>query len=399
MASWFQSLFGSPGPSAAEGAAREAEARQQAERQMAVQLEAAQAAAQAAAEAANAARAAAGAAERAAGMAMDAARGMAEPKAERSVIGTDTRVPVELAGGLESVVGNDDRLSVELELPAADIVGRDNREQVQPFIGGADEPQVTGSSVINKDTRAEVPGFGRPWCAICYLSCKFPSDANPWIGTGWLINPTTIITAGHNLWNPPRKKDEKRAAGEVCYIQVVPSQPNTLAKLKSTPKTVRYVYDERWQTAPADQRRFYDYGAIFLDHPVHLPFYFTPWAADPDAWKSYKLLHCAGYPYEKDGTLLRGEGKACGEMLTGNMFLGPKQAMVVHDIDTTGGQSGAPVFWTDPDNTEFYVLGIHTQGKGAAKGFNACLRITPAMLKAFERWKSDHNLQGPQPVS
>ncbi len=65
-------------------------------------------------------------------------------------------------------------------------------------------PKFATASTFGKDTRVEPEGSlsAAPWCAVCHLACKFPNHPDPFDGTGFLIDATTIITAGHNLWNP-----------------------------------------------------------------------------------------------------------------------------------------------------------------------------------------------------
>ncbi|MEO0763143.1 MAG: hypothetical protein AAFZ09_15290, partial [Pseudomonadota bacterium] len=40
-----------------------------------------------------------------------------------------------------------------------------------------------------------------PWRCICYLYVKF-TDGGELSGTGWFSSSDTVITAGHNLYNP-----------------------------------------------------------------------------------------------------------------------------------------------------------------------------------------------------
>jgi hypothetical protein len=43
--------------------------------------------------------------------------------------------------------------------------------------------------------------------------------------------------------------------------------------------------------------------------------------------------------------------------------------MVIHNMDTEGGESGGPIFWTDGDR--YYALAVHTERVGLARGMNA----------------------------
>jgi V8-like Glu-specific endopeptidase len=252
-------------------------------------------------------------------------------------------------------------------------------------------------SVIGGDDRQEVhSATQKPWCAICYLECMFGTDT--YIGTGWMIDATTIITAAHNLWNPPAVPGEpKRAAGKVDLIRVSPARLDASGGPFETKKTNHFVYDRRWEELRDPVRRYYDYGVIYLDKPGYtLPFYFAPWALPPEKWDRSMRLNCAGYPIDLGGHFVTASGSACSEQPAGPLFIGPNQEMVIHNMDTEGGESGGPIFWTD--GNRYFALAVHTQGVGLARGMNAGVRITPKMIDVFNRWRANPNRQGPQTV-
>ncbi len=102
------------------------------------------------------------------------------------------------------------------------------------------------------------------------------------------------------------------------------------------------MYDERWQKLPDPERRYFDYGAIFLRKPgIALPFYFKCFPLLADKWVPDMVLNCAGYPSDKNRLLVTSSGKL-DSVSEKSHFVGPDREMVVHDIDTKGGQSGAP---------------------------------------------------------
>jgi V8-like Glu-specific endopeptidase len=57
--------------------------------------------------------------------------------------------------------------------------------------------------------------------------------------------------------------------------------------------------------------------------------------------------------------------------------------VLVYDIDTAGGQSGAPVWWLK--NGSRYAVGIHTNGD---LGGNSATRITQPVFDNIKLWKS-----------
>jgi V8-like Glu-specific endopeptidase len=257
-------------------------------------------------------------------------------------------------------------------------------------------------SIIDDDDRVDVQSVTKkPWCAICYLECEF--DNGKFTGTGWLIDARTVITAGHNVWNPPADPDEPdRAVGKVKRITVTPAQLDGRGGpfgSRVTNHFDHFVYDKRWEKEPYNDpaRRYYDYGAILLNEPgFKLPFYFTPWAMPPEKWEHSMCLNCGGYPADLNCRFVTAAGNACSVSPGGSLFIGPNKEMVIHSTDTEGGESGGPIFWTD--GHQYYVLAVHTQGVGLAPGFNAGVRITTKMIEAFDRWRTNPNRQGPQTV-
>ena len=56
-----------------------------------------------------------------------------------------------------------------------------------------------------------------------------------------------------------------------------------------------------------------------------------------------------------------------------------------YTIDTTGGQSGAPV-WIEMGNDKRQVVGIHTYGFRGVRGRNSATRITPMIFNDIKEW-------------
>lgn len=273
----------------------------------------------------------------------------------------------------------------------------------------AGEPQLGASvienagvneTVVNDDDRVDVKNAKeKPYCAVCYLICEFPNGK--FAGTGWMIDATTVVTAGHNLWNPPADPQEPdRAVGQVISITVMPAHTMSNGDPFGAVKTSHYAYDKRWENQDIPDRRLYDYGVILLKKPgFKLPFYFTAYAQAAEDWNSKQVLNCAGYPVDLgNGRFITAAGNACSEQQGGSLFKGPNKEMVIHNIDTEGGESGGPIFWTD--GKACYVLAIHTQGKGFADGLNAGVRITPKMVKTFAFWSANaDNVRGAQTIT
>jgi len=75
--------------------------------------------------------------------------------------------------------------------------------------------------IIGTDNRVRInPTTAYPWRAVCGLKLT-ASDGTRWIGTGWLVSPRTIITAGHCVFM-------KNQGGWIRSAEVIPGLNNAL---------------------------------------------------------------------------------------------------------------------------------------------------------------------------
>ncbi|MDI3288206.1 peptidoglycan-binding protein [Polyangium sp. 15x6] len=208
-----------------------------------------------------------------------------------------------------------------------------------------------------------------PYRAICALRIT-GANGVPHVGTGWLINPRTVVTAGHCLY------DCEKMGGWATSIEVIPA-------LDGTRKPFGSVVAKRFRLVSGwleDRSPEYDYGVILLDEPVRLDEGFFMPEALPEAELEGALVNIAGYPQEPDfATRLYYHARA---------LKGVGARVVEYDIDTFGGQSGAPVWLTRP-NGERVVVAIHTSGPRTGILWNSGLRITPQVLASLRQWSEE----------
>jgi V8-like Glu-specific endopeptidase len=221
--------------------------------------------------------------------------------------------------------------------------------------------------VIGADDRVQVTGITRnyPWRAICSLRIT-ANDGSTWIGTGWLVGPRTVITAGHCVYIHSN-------GGWARRIEVIPGRDGAERPFDSCIAT-----DFRSVTGwTRDRDRSYDYGAIQLLEDCRY--------GDQLGWFGYGyygddrlnrlLVNLSGYPGDKpSGT----------QWFHSRRIQRVTSTTLVYDIDTAGGQSGAPV-WLYEDGSR-YVVGIHTNG---AMTGNSATRITREVLNNIRDWKAD----------
>lgn len=296
----------------------------------------------------------------------------------------------------------------ELRLrPAADIVppefkideGHAAPSGEEHFESLGSEP-IVARSVITKDTRQPlVPDYedfwyqppsgpkqcckvpAAPWSAICRLEITIGSGTAH--GTGWFIGPRTIMTAAHNLY----ARTKGLAASNITIYAGAPGPDTPFLPVT----TSLYEYDHRYAEASSDvDATRYDYGVIFvpddgLGNLVRKYFKYSPQKATTDLG----TIQIAGFPHDKNYELVYAKGNQTGT----------DPQIIIHDIDTEAGQSGAPIYhWSE--TTGYTVIGVHTDGFGkngqglsGQLGYgekrNGGVRITPDLKKRMDFWKAN----------
>ncbi|RMH36547.1 MAG: serine protease [Nitrospirae bacterium] len=220
--------------------------------------------------------------------------------------------------------------------------------------------------VIGRDDRVRITGTtSYPWRAICSLLIT-AKDGSRWIGTGWLVGPRTVITAGHVVYIHSR-------GGWVRQIEVIPGRNGSSRPYGSCVSTA-FRSVKGWTKS---KKRSHDYGAIIL--PKSCPFgrrvgYFG--YANLNFFSLLGLkVNLSGYPGDKPSGTQWWHARRI-KFVTGRTL--------VYNIDTAGGQSGSPV-WRYK-NGKRHVVGIHTNGSSAG---NSATRITKPVFKNIKKWKAE----------
>ncbi len=219
--------------------------------------------------------------------------------------------------------------------------------------------------IIGVDNRVRVfATTSYPWRAVCGLKIT-AKDNTRWIGTGWLVAPRTIITAGHCVY----MHDHGGWAKSIEVIAGLNDAERPYGSCSSS--NLRSV--NGWINS---KNRDYDYGAIILPagcRPGDKTGYFG-FGVKTDAYLMSSVLNLSGYPGDKGGNQ------------QWFMALKPKSLtsrVIKYDIDTMGGQSGAPV-WVKVGDIRTCV-GIHTNGATAG---NSATRIVAPVFNNIQSWKS-----------
>ncbi|MBD7913268.1 MULTISPECIES: serine protease [Clostridium] len=223
-----------------------------------------------------------------------------------------------------------------------------SKEYIPSGLPVAKSPQ---SVVIGSDDRTEITNTTVfPYSAICYIRMVFPNN-KAYIGTAWMYAKNVAITAGHCVYSA-------EDGGWAKSILVCPGANGSNLPFGSTYAT-NISAPKGWTEKNSTD---YDWGLLQLkDNIGNNTGYFGA------SWTSSSLkgsnVDVTGYPGEKSRTLWKMSGTITSD--TSNK--------VYYQIDTTGGQSGCPVYQGDGENTR--AVAIHTSGSSAG-GWNSATRIT-----------------------
>ena len=218
--------------------------------------------------------------------------------------------------------------------------------------------------VIGTDERVEITATDQyPWRCICSLRIK-AADGRSFIGTGWLISPRVLLTAGHCVYMHD-------AGGWADEIEVIPGRRGSSQPFGSAICT-QMSSVHGWVT---DHDTSSDYGVIFLPEDKRF--------GDQLGWIGYanratsdledKVVNLSGYP---------GDKPAGTQWFDNKRLINVTDEKLYYEIDTFGGQSGAPVWQYMPDGTR-YGVGIHTSGHLSG---NSATRINDVVFNNIVGW-------------
>ncbi|WP_426107725.1 trypsin-like serine peptidase [Massilia sp. TSP1-1-2] len=219
-------------------------------------------------------------------------------------------------------------------------------------------------SIIQKDQRKQIKNpASDPWRRICLLRITYPNGETA-RGTGFFIGNRTLMTAGHCVY----MRDQ---GGWARKIEVVPgADGNTCPYGVVVSSSFRSV--KGWVNG---QKPECDYACVVLPtgsfngHDLG-KFGFGVFDGQ-QLLANFAVL--AGYPEDKPLEMWGMKRRV--------KSVTPKT--LIYDIDTYGGQSGAPVYIKR--NGKRYVVGIHNYGSLAG---NSATRVTAAVFDRMKNWSA-----------
>lgn len=218
-------------------------------------------------------------------------------------------------------------------------------------------------SIIGDDGRVEVSDTeAYPYSAICYIETKWP-DGNTSLGTAWMIYSDIALTAGHCVYSSEN-------GGWAKSVKLWPAKDGYAIWNNpygtTTSKTLHAA--SQWTESQDGE---YDWAVIELTDNIgdETGWFGIGWtSSDPTG----TTVTITGYP---------GEHRYYQYKMSGKITRSSANKLYYNTIDTSGGQSGSPIYTAGN-----IAYGIHCHGANLA-GENAGVRINEWRYNYFSSFK------------
>lgn len=242
---------------------------------------------------------------------------------------------------------------------------------------GAGSPVVAEmpSDIVGDDNRVEVTDTKQD--PARWIAALTEQGRSYTYCSGFFYAARTIATAGHCIITFGGYK--RYQDGPVGVARAARRESGSPVKPYGVCLAESYHRGPNWNP-PSEQAFTADYGAMKLDPQSSCTFPSGEIVLFDPVQTGVDQFTVAGYPGEKPEY---SQWKHSG-------IVGRNDAYYCYSIDTTGGQSGSPVY-REYGGT-WKAIGIHNYGFGAAGGsgecgYNSAKRLTGAVINHFEYWR------------
>lgn len=228
-------------------------------------------------------------------------------------------------------------------------------------------PKFLAEIVHGPDDRVQIGDTLKyPWRAVASLLIT-ARDGSQWIGTGWFIGPRTLATAGHCVCI--KGSGIPGRDGWVRSIQIIPGRNGQTAPYGAATSTVFWSV-QGWVDAGDES---YDYAAIIIPAELGRRTGWFGFGVFDDATLTASKGNIGGYPGDKPGGSLWWDAHQIASVNGTKVF---------YDIDSFGGQSGAPAYVI----REGKRIGIAVHAYGGPVT-NSGTRISLPVFQNLRSWK------------
>ncbi|OJW48277.1 MAG: hypothetical protein BGO67_10690 [Alphaproteobacteria bacterium 41-28] len=244
--------------------------------------------------------------------------------------------------------------------PTQSVQIYNGRPSIMPF-----EEKILMRIVPGKDGRVRVHQT-TDWPHLIHGQLSMEYSDGEYGGSGILVGPHHVLTAGHNVYN-----SDKKEWAQNIYVRLGLNE--TIAPFGGI-KVAKICTFNSW-VQKKDSR--YDMALLILERSIG---YETGWCGllslDNESLLKEEVT-ITGYPGDQ----------GCNKMMTmAHTIKNVEPEKFYYDIDTNKGQSGSGVWinkWRSP-----YVIGVHTLGEGALFTGNSGVRLSHSKLKKVTKWIS-----------
>lgn len=248
-------------------------------------------------------------------------------------------------------------LEVDLVHGTEKVVDLPSTESCSDICDTAASDIMLSRSVIGTDDRTQISNTTvHPYYGIAYLSITM-EDGKTYRGTGFMISPNTMLTAGHCL---------KEKTTKAKSIEVYPGRNGNSKPVSGF--VTKYYVDTKYTGSEAE----WDYGIMVLNSNIGNTTGWFGLHGTTGSSLGTSSVRVTGYPADKSGYNMWTCAGTVSNITT-NRFM--------HTADTYGGESGSPTYFYN-GNYGYQAVGIHTHGGNYSR------RVTNSLVT----WLKDNGL-------
>lgn len=221
-----------------------------------------------------------------------------------------------------------------------------------------------------------VPVEARRFPFIAQILSYFPHlNGRFAVGTGTLIGPRVVLTAGHVVFDGLK-------GGYASAWRVTLGGADEHIMQATVARTTRQWMRNDAYAAPENAESAFDFGVVVLPDPVDVAISPVPLETMRSEVLRSRMLNVAGFPAAQYS-----RGQLYG---TKSVPVAVKKSRIFYPISTKRGMSGGPVYDSvkpsgaaAPERT---LRAIHTS---FSRGYGCGLRITPSVLQLVRKWLTE----------